>query len=116
LKYELIKDERDDPGFLSSTVHLTRLYRTVIKLSSAAPGPVTILLEDVLPLSNDDRVEVSAIQMKPAPLDDEESMQLRAEKGVYRWRIQMSPGASQNIHWGYEVAFDKDLHPVFLEN
>ena len=116
LKYELIKDERDDPGFLSSTVHLTRLYRTVIKLSSDAQGPVTILVEDVLPISNDDRVEVSAVQLNPAPLDDEDSMKLREEKGVYRWRIQMSPGASQNIFWGYEVAFDKDLHPVFLEN
>ena len=114
--YVAIKDLREDPGFLSSTSSLTRTFRTTLKLSSSASGPVQILVEDVLPLSQDDRIDMAPYELNPAPLQDEDSLKLQEERGVYRWRIKLSPGATSLIHWGYEASFDSDLNPVLVES
>jgi uncharacterized protein (TIGR02231 family) len=113
VKFETLSDKRDDPGILSSTAHRTRVFRADLRLSPNS-GPVEILVEEVLPLTRDDRIEISPVQMQPAPLRDAKSMKLR-ENGIYRWRIRLAPGASQRITWGYDAAFDEDLNPVFTE-
>ncbi len=113
VKFETLSDKRDDPGILSSTAHRTRVFRADLRLSPNS-GPVEILVEEVLPLTRDDRIEISPVQMQPAPLRDAQSMKLR-ENGIYRWRIKLAPGASQRITWGYDAAFDEDLNPVFTE-
>lgn len=113
IKYETVSDERDDPGLLSSTAHRTRVFRADLRLSPSS-GPVEVLVEEVLPLTRDDRIEISPVQMQPAPLNDEESMKLRQE-GIYRWKFRLAPGASQRVTWGYDAAFHEDLNPVFTE-
>lgn len=113
VKYEALSDERDNPGLLSSTAHRTRVFRADFRLNPNS-GPVEVLVEEVLPLTRDDRIEISPVQMQPPPLNDEESMKLRND-GIYRWKFRLAPGASQRITWGYDAAFHEDLNPVFTE-
>lgn len=113
--YETIVDERDEPGWLASTVQVTRVYRAALKLSAAAPGPVEVLVEESIPLSRNEEIEVSATQLQPAPLNDADSKLLQREKGIYRWRLPMAPGASANVRWGYVLEFDEAVEPWLHE-
>jgi uncharacterized protein DUF4139/uncharacterized protein DUF4140 len=114
VRFDTVADRRQEPGILSSTARLVRVFRADLRLNPAS-GPVEVVMEEVLPLARDERIDISAIQMKPAPLDDEESMRLREQRGIYRWRLQLAPGASKRITWGYEAAFHEDLNPVLID-
>lgn len=112
---ETVVDERDDPGFLASTVRITRVYRCTLKLSAAAPGPVQVLVEDAIPISRTSEVEVTPTQLQPAPEADPDSKRLQAEQGRYRWRVSLAPGQTQHVRWGYVVGFDEALEPLLNE-
>ena len=115
--YEVIEDSRDNPGrfSLSSTATITRRYRATMKLSAAARGRISVLVEEALPMSWDDRFKVEVQKAEPPADDAEADLALREERGLYRWRLYLSPGASQTIDWGYELSFDEDLLPVIQD-
>ena len=115
VQYEELRDERDDPGFLSDTVRLHRMFRAKLSLSAAAAREITVLVEEVIPVSQDDRVEIKPIDPFPAPLRTDEDLKDREEKGIYRWKLTMKPGQDAVVRWGYSAAFDEDLSPVFTE-
>jgi len=116
VSWETILDDRDEPGLFGSTVRTNHVFRATLKLSAAARGPVSVLMEEVIPLSRDSRIKVEASDLQPAPLGGEDDLKLRAEKGVYRWRMTIPPGASQNVRWGYLVSHDEDFTPAYSEN
>jgi uncharacterized protein (TIGR02231 family) len=115
--YEVMEDSRDNPGrfSLSSTATITRRYRATMKLSAAARGRISVLVEEALPMSWDDRFKVEVLKAEPPADDREADLDLREERGLYRWRLYLSPGASQTIDWGYELSFDEDLLPVIQD-
>jgi hypothetical protein len=112
-----LEDSRDNPGrvSLSSTATITRRYRATMKLSAAARGRISVLVEEALPMSWDDRFKVEVLKAEPPADDREADLDLREERGLYRWRLYLSPGASQTIDWGYELSFDEDLLPVIQD-
>jgi len=112
IEWEKVVDKREDPGLLSSTATLTRYYRAVLKLSAHAPGDIEVLVEESIPISRMSALEVTALDLRPVPLNDEESLGLQESKGLYRWRVSLAPGQSQNIYWGYELDFNEKLQPV----
>ena len=118
VEWETVEDSRENPGrfSLSSTATITRRYRATLHLSAAARSRVSVLIEESLPLSWDDRVEVDIDVLQPKPLATDEDMELREERGLYRWRLSLAPGATQGIRWGYELSFDEDLAPYLQEN
>ncbi|RMH01585.1 MAG: mucoidy inhibitor MuiA family protein [Planctomycetota bacterium] len=113
---EVVRDERDDPGLLSSTVTISRVFRARLKLSAAAPAPVTVLVEEALPVSRGGGIEVRPVELRPAPLRSDEDLRDQKERGRYRWRLSLAPGQGMNVYWGYEVDFDEDLEPVLVEH
>lgn len=117
VSYEVMEDSRDNPGrfSLSSTATITRRYRATMKLSAAARGRISVLVEEALPMSWDDRFKVEVEKAEPPADDAEADLALREERGLYRWRMYLSPGASQAIDWGYELSFDEDLLPVIQD-
>jgi len=118
VEFETLKDERDNPGrfSLSSTATILREYRATLSLSAAARGRISVLIEESLPMSWTDEIDVEVPRAQPPALDSEEDLKMREERGLYRWRLYMSPGASQAIRWSYELSFDEDLLPVINEN
>lgn len=115
VEWEVVKDERDDPGLLSSTVTITKVFRARLKLSAAAHGPVDVLMEEVIPISRGGGVEVKPVEVRPNALRSEQDLRDQKERGLYRWRLRLAPGQGQNIYWGYDLDFDEDLEPVLIE-
>ena len=115
--FDTIEDYRDNPGgfSLSSTATITQRYRASLKLAPDAHGEVSVVLEESLPRSEDDGVEVDVIELSPAPQDDEEALALREEKGLYTWRFILNPGETKSVIWGYELSFDEELNPEIYE-
>lgn len=118
VKYEIVEDLRDNPGrfSLSSTATITRKYRADLKLSSAARGRIAVLIEEALPMSWNDEFDVSVEGLSPAAEETEDDLEVREERGLYRWRLYISPGATQTVRWGYELSFDEDELPVIRED
>ena len=109
--YEMILDQRDSPGVLSSTVRHNYLYEAKLKLSASAKNEVEVLVEEVLPISQDDRIKIAPYKMQSGYLDTEQDKQDREERGVWRWRIKMRPGAENTRRWGYVASFNEKLTP-----
>lgn len=118
VKYEIVEDLRDNPGrfSLSSTATITRKYRADLKLSSAARGRIAVLVEEALPMSWNDEFDVSVEGLSPVAEETEDDLEVREERGLYRWRLYISPGATQTVRWGYELSFDEDELPVIRED
>lgn len=118
VEWETIEDSRDNPSrfSLSSTARITRVYRATLRLSASARGSIQVLVEEALPLSRDNRVEVKVVQIQPAMLDTEKDQADRSERGLHRWRLTLAPGAAETVRWGYVLSFDEDLFPVLEEN
>ena len=112
---ETVIDERDEPGWFSSTVTLNREYRAHIKLKPEAGHPVNVLVEDTLPITRTDLVEVTPTRIRPAPIVGPNDLREREERGVYRWRFRLAPGQGQNVRWGYTASFDEELEPELVE-
>ncbi|KAA3613393.1 MAG: mucoidy inhibitor MuiA family protein [Planctomycetota bacterium] len=115
VEVQKVRDERDEPGALSSTVEITRVYQAWIRLQPNAPGPADLVVEEVLPVSGSGGVEVEPVEVQPMPLRDPDSVRDMREKGVLRWRMQLMPGAEQYLRWGYIYSFDEDAEPALLE-
>ena len=112
--YETIEDSRNNPGSfsLSSTSRITRRYRASLRLAPGAKGAVVVVVEESLPISNSDKVEVEIGDIYPEAIASDKAMAERKEKGTYQWRFTMNPGESKEVRWGYELSFDEDLFPT----
>jgi uncharacterized protein (TIGR02231 family) len=112
--YETIEDSRNNPGSfsLSSTSRITRRYRASLRLAPSAKGAVLVVVEESLPISNSDKVEVEIGEIFPEAIESDKAMAERKEKGTYQWRFTMNPGESKEVRWGYELSFDEDLFPT----
>lgn len=112
--YETLEDYRDDPGSfsLSSTSTITRRYRASLRLAPGANGMVSVVVEESIPMSSSDSVDVELGEISPNAVANEDAMAERKEKGVYQWRFNMHPGESKAVLWGYELSFDEDLYPT----
>ncbi|HEX9794634.1 MAG TPA: DUF4139 domain-containing protein [Planctomycetota bacterium] len=115
VEYSTVTDERDEPGFLASTVRITRVFRADLRLSASASGAVDVLVEEALPVSRNSDFEVTPTQVQPSPLRDPAALIEQRERGVYRWRFTLAPGQRQSLRWGYVLAFDEELEPQLFD-
>ena len=110
-----VKEERDEPGVFGKILKLSRVFQASLHLSSSAKGTIEILVEDVLPVSQDDRMKIAAIEMHEGMLESEEDLKDRKERGIYRWRITLRPGQKLEMRYGFTAAFNENLTPVFTD-
>jgi uncharacterized protein (TIGR02231 family) len=113
VEYDTVKEERDEPGMFGKILELNKVFETRLHLSSAAPESIEILVEDVLPVSQDDRMKIAPIEMHKGALESEQDLKDRKERGIYRWRITMRPGQKMAMRWGFTAAFNENLIPIF---
>ena len=113
VEYETLEDFRDDPGSFSllSTSTITRRYRASLRLSPAAQSKITVVVEEGLPRSNSDGVEVEIGELVPSVIDTDEAVTKQVEQGLYRWSFVLHPGETKAVRWGYELSFDEDSTP-----
>ena len=113
VKYVTSEDFRDDPGTfsLSSTSTITRRYSANLRLSPAAQSKITVVVEEGMPKSNSDRIEVEIGELAPSVIDTDEAVAKQVEQGLYRWSFVLHPGETKAVRWGYELSFDEDSTP-----
>lgn len=116
VEFETVKEERDEPGVFGKILKVTRVFEARMHLSAAAKAPIEILVEDVLPVSQDDRIKIAAVDIHSGALDSEKDLKDRKEKGIYRWRFKLAPGQKLNMRYGFTAAFNENLTPVFSGN
>ena len=111
--YETLENFRDNPGSfsLSSTSTITRRYRANLRLSPAAQSKITVVVEESMPKSNSDDIEVEIGELAPSVIDTDEAVAKQVEQGLYRWSFVLHPGETKAVRWGYELSFDEDSTP-----
>jgi len=111
--YATLEDFRDDPGSFSllSTSTITRRYRASLRLSPAAQSKIIVVVEEGLPRSDSDGVEVEIGELVPPVIDTDEAVAKQVEQGLYRWSFVLHPGETKAVRWGYELSFDEDSTP-----
>jgi len=112
VSYEKIVDQRDNPGVLSSTVRHNYIFEAKLKLSASAKNEIEVLIEEVLPIAQDDRIKIAPYKMHSGYLDTDQDKQDREERGIWRWRVKMRPGAENQLRWGYVASFNEKLTPA----
>lgn len=112
VEYEVVLDQRDEPGLFSSELRHNHWYEVRLKLSASAREDIEVLIEEVLPVPQDDRIKISPYKMAAGALDTPEDLKDREEKGIWRWRVPMKPGQETALRWGYTAAFNEKYTPV----
>jgi len=110
-EFRKVTDDRESPGLFSSTIRRVRLFESEFKLSAASRGPIELYIEEVLPVSQDERLKIEAYRMHPGALESEEDLLARKERGVWRWRVNLDPGAKLKMRWGYEFRHNEKYIP-----
>ncbi len=113
IEFERVIDERDEPGTFKSTVKQTRVYEARLSLSRSASRAVEVLIEEVIPVSQDDRLKITPYKMHAGALDTKEDRKDREERGIWRWRVRFEPGQERVLRWGYIAAFHERYTPTF---
>lgn len=73
-------------------------YEIIVKNSHSSN--VEIVIEDQVPVSNQQDIKVSIIEQDKAELNE--------YTGILTWRFKLKGGASEKIHFAYEVKYDKN--------
>ena len=70
-----------------------------IEVRNNRPSPVRIVVEDQVPVSTNERIEVKS--------DIGDNAELDAETGLVRWRLALPPSASETLALQYSVKYPK---------
>lgn len=97
---ELLKDFSSEK-MIGSNKSVMRTYETSIRNRKNAP--ITIILEDQIPLSNqkDITVEFDSKKSDGAEYND--------TTGMLRWKLTIQPGATVKVRYSYTVKHPKDM-------
>lgn len=85
-------------NFFGSTITRNFAYRN--RVSSSKKFPVTLLLTEQIPVSQNEKIEVSQVQVG--------SGKLNHETGFVEWTLKMDPQQTQNVEYSFEVKHPKD--------
>lgn len=98
-----VKDETEKP-LLSKQV-----YRTIeieINVRNPKSVPVTLMLEDQVPVSQHEKIEVEHIDLGDADLNE--------DSGHMKWKLKLKPGESKKVTFSYKLIYDKDK-PLYIK-
>jgi uncharacterized protein (TIGR02231 family) len=111
-----IEDEIDGPGVFGSRESHRRRWTIEIEnhgaQSAAADGSVTVVVQEVLPKSRDERIEVALEEASPALAKGELWSKLREEQGILTWVLTVPKGAKRAIELETEISYPEDVQVV----
>jgi uncharacterized protein (TIGR02231 family) len=102
------RDLSKGPGFLSSTSSKIEAWRMHFEnhgtVGTAADGSVEVIVRDVVPKTQDDRIGVEISRTEPKPSSDDRWKQDREEKGIVTWVLRVPKGEK-----GADVIFETEI-------
>ncbi len=99
VKYEQVKKEKINPGFLGKTERLRLVYR--ITVQNLRKNPAEIELLDQLPISQNDKIEIKDINVLPAQTK-------RDEKGILAWKLILAPQEKKEVTIDFTIEYPRD--------
>lgn len=96
--------DQNERAVMGSNMRATRSF--IYQISSRKAIPVTLNLEDQIPVSTSSEVTVEKLELSDALLD--------ANSGMLSWKLQIQPNEKKEIKVGYQVKYPKNK-PVQLE-
>ena len=99
VKYRLAGGQRSSEGIIAKDRRIERRYE--IEVANLHQRPMTIEIQDQIPVSRDERVEVELLKATTAPTGKD----LDDKTGVLAWSYDYAPGETREITFGYAVEF-----------
>lgn len=91
----VLAEETKEPGFFGSTRKLDYAYR--FELANWEKGPVTLEVQDHVPVSELDDVKVAIEKQTTA------GYELLKDDGLLTWRVPLAPGEKKNVELHFSV-------------
>lgn len=82
----------------------------VTTLANYHPGARTLEVLEQLPRSRQKDITVETTELSPKPAAPD-----KGKPGLYRWRLELAPGAKAKVTFGYTVKFPDDQQVTGLE-
>ena len=99
VKYEQVKKEKINPGFLGKTEKLHLVYK--ITVQNLRKNAAEIELMDQLPISQNDKIEIKDINIQPTQAKKD-------EKGILTWKLTLAPQEKKEITLEFTIEYPKD--------
>jgi uncharacterized protein (TIGR02231 family) len=99
IKYEQVKKEKINPGFLGKTEKLHLVYK--ITVQNLRKNAAEIELMDQLPISQNDKIEIKDINIQPA-------QSKKDDKGILTWKLTLAPQEKKEITIDFTIEYPKD--------
>jgi uncharacterized protein (TIGR02231 family) len=98
----VVRKNEGTAGFIGSSKTDEREFKTTIR--SAHEFPIRIAIEDQIPVSETEDIQVEMLQASTQPT----TRDLRDRRGVMEWAFEAKPGESREIKFGWRMRWPKD--------
>ncbi len=104
LERKEVKAQDENTGFIIAEARrVTKAYKlTVDNLKSK---PVTISINERVPVSKDEKIKVEITKCEPARSGD-------IKDGIFGWKLELKPGEKRELYYEYKIESPKD-RPVY---
>jgi len=99
VKYEQVKKEKINPGFLGKTEKLHLVYK--ITVQNLRKNAAEIELMDQLPISQNDKIEIKDVNILPAQTKKD-------DKGILTWKLTLASQEKKEISIDFTIEYPKD--------
>ena len=110
------EDLAKGPGFLSSRAEKIDGWRIHLEnhgaMTTAPDGGVDVIVREVLPRSNDERVEVELTKSEPKISKDDRWKQDHDEKGILTWVVRVPKNGATDVTWQSTITYPKGAELV----
>lgn len=103
VEYQLVEGQRSSEGIISRDRRIERIYK--VSVANLHKRPMAIEIQDQLPVSRDERIEVELLDDSTEPT----ARDLEDRTGVLAWRYDYAPGEEKKITFGYAVEFPEEV-------
>ena len=97
VKREKVKD-MNTTKFIGGNVEKEFLFETTIR--NTKKDDINITLDDQVPLSTDESIKISTGELSKGNYN--------VETGLINWKLDLKPGETKKIRFGYKVKYPKD--------
>jgi uncharacterized protein (TIGR02231 family) len=98
----VVRKNEGTAGLIGSSKTDEREFKTTVR--NAHDFPIKVAIEDQLPVSETDDIQVEMLQITTPPT----TRDLRDRRGVMEWTFEAKPGETRDLKFGWRLRWPKD--------
>lgn len=103
VKYEQVKKEKVNPGFLGKTEKLHLAYRITVQNLRKSAAEIEVM--DQLPISQNDKIEIKDVNIQPTQAKKD-------EKGILTWKLTLAAQEKKEITIDFTIEYPRDANII----